>query len=231
MTSIQLVIFDFDGTLFDMHRAISYSIKLTFDSLLPTSAPPEAEVQKLIGNGMGLQDVLKALHPKPESFDQDEWISTYRQIYAEDGQPLVTAFPGAQHLLRSLSARNIPTSIISNKGVAAVVKALENNGIEDIIPEQLIVGDKTPGATRKPDPGSYVDVLVPALKARGVKNIDPSNILVVGDTEADVQFASNIGAKSVWCRFGYGDRATCVGLKPDFMIDYLPEVENLVDNL
>ncbi|KAJ3531912.1 hypothetical protein NM208_g371 [Fusarium decemcellulare] len=225
MTSIQLVIFDFDGTLFDTHQAISHSIKLTFDSLLPTSAPPETEIQKLIGSGMGLQDVLRAVHPTPNSFDENEWTSAYRQIYAEDGQPLVTAFPGAQHLL------SIPTSIISNKGVAAVVKALENSGIKDIVPEQLIIGDKTPGATRKPDPGSYVDVLVPALKARGVGNIDPSNILVVGDTEADVQFASNIGAKSVWCRFGYGDRATCESLKPDFTIDYLPEVENLVDNL
>jgi phosphoglycolate phosphatase len=36
-----LVIFDFDGTLFDTHESISQSIKLTFDALLPDQAPPQ----------------------------------------------------------------------------------------------------------------------------------------------------------------------------------------------
>ncbi|KAF4972005.1 hypothetical protein FSARC_1335 [Fusarium sarcochroum] len=205
MASAQFVIFDFDGTLFDTHRAISHSIKLTFDSLLPNSAPSKAEIQKLIGSGWGLKDVLKSLHPFPDSFDQDEWTSTYRRIYNDEGQALVSPFKGAKKLLKTLHARNIPIAIVSNKGVAAVETALKNNDIDDIIPKDLIIGDNTPGATRKPDPESYFDVLVPALSARGFpKDIDISKVLVVGDTEADLQFASNIGgARSVWCRGTY----------------------------
>ncbi|KAL4732045.1 hypothetical protein ACLX1H_001050 [Fusarium chlamydosporum] len=190
----QFVIFDFDGTLFDTHQAISHSIKLTFDTLLPDSAPSEPEVQKLISSGWGLKDVLKALHPSPDSFNEDDWTSTYRRIYNDEGQKLVTSFPGAKDLLRKLNARDIPISVVSNKGVAAIEAALKNNDLENVIPKDLIIGDNTPGATRKPDPGSFVNVLKPALSARGILiELDMSKVLVVGDTEADLKFASNIG--------------------------------------
>ncbi|KAJ5239617.1 hypothetical protein N7468_004236 [Penicillium chermesinum] len=57
----------------------------------------------------------------------------------------------------------------------------------------LIVGDKTQGAARQPDPASYFNVLVPALKARAFDTAgDDWNVLVVGDTEADLGFALNI---------------------------------------
>ncbi|RGP76804.1 phosphoglycolate phosphatase [Fusarium longipes] len=229
----EFVIFDFDGTLFDTHQAISHSIKLTFDTLLPESTPLESEVQKLIGGGWGLQNVLRTLHPSPSSFNEDEWVSTYRRIYNDHGQKLVSPFAGAKELLENLSSRGIPIAIISNKGVAAVEAALENNSLENFIPRDLIIGDNTPGATRKPDPGSFANVLKPALSARGFPtDLDMSKVLVVGDTEADLKFASNIGgAKSIWCRFGYGDKEKCENLGPGFKIDELSEVEKIVNVL
>ncbi|KAF5661174.1 phosphoglycolate phosphatase [Fusarium circinatum] len=226
----QLVIFDFDGTLFDTHQAISHSIKLTFDLLLPASAPVKSEVQKLIGSGLGLREVLQALHTSPDSFDEGEWTSTYRRFYNDEGQKLVSAFPGAKALLNRLHERKVPVAIVSNKGVAAVETALKNNGI-DTIPGDLIVGDKTPGATRKPDTGSFEKVLLPALKVRGFATLDASKTLVVGDTEADVKFAANIGAKSVWCRYGYGERSACEKLEPHFAVDSLDEVAGIVDKM
>jgi phosphoglycolate phosphatase len=231
MAPPKLIIFDFDGTLFDTHRSIAHCINRTFEVLLPTHSPRETEVQRLIGSGMGLEDTLQALHPDSSTFNKEEWVSTYRHFYASDGQQLVTPFDGAQHLLRLLQSRNIPTAIVSNKGVAAVVAALSNAGLGDCIPEAMIIGDKTPGATRKPDPASYVNVLVPALREMGLlEGIDASDVFVVGDTEADLRFASNIGgAKSVWCRFGYGDKHYCEKLKPDATVDSLAEVEQLVD--
>jgi len=225
----QFVIFDFDGTLFDTHQAIMHSIKTTFDTLLPDSPPSETKLQKLIGGGKGLHDVLKALHPTPDSFNEGEWTATYRRIYNDEGQKLVSPFPGAKALLDNLHARGIPMAIVSNKGVTALQTALANHSLAHIIPEDSIIGDNTPGATRKPDPGSYTNVLLPALRARGFPA--ELDVLVVGDTEADLLFARNIGAKSVWCRFGYGNGEKCEELGPDFKIDGLGEVERIVDGL
>lgn len=229
---IALVIFDFDGTLFDTHESISQTIKLTFDALLPTHAPPESQIQRLIASGAGLEDTFRALHPSPVEFTsavENEWIEKYRALYAAHGQLLIQAFPGAKDLLTELNARKISTAIVSNKGVAAVKTALERNGLDGYVPEDLIVGDKTPGAKRKPDPASFVDVLVPTLLERyGLGDLDSNKVLVVGDTVADIQFANNIGSKVCWCRYGYGDRAACQELRPDYAVNSLEGIVGIV---
>lgn len=123
----------------------------------------------------------------------------------------------------------MPIAIVSNKGVAAVKTALERNGLAGYVPEELIIGDKTPGAQRKPDPASFVDVLVPVLGERfGINVVADEGVLVVGDTVADIQFARNIGGRVCWCRYGYGDREACEGLGPDYVVDSLADVVGIV---
>ncbi|CAI7624578.1 unnamed protein product [Penicillium glandicola] len=224
---MSLAIFDFDGTLFDTHESISQTIKLTFDDLLPSHTPPQSEIHRLIASGAGLADTFKALHPSPVEFTlitENEWIEKYRALYAIHGQLLIKAFPGAKDLLTKLNPHKIPIAIVSNKGVAAVKTALERNGLDGYVPDDLIIGDKTPGAKRKPDPASFVDVLVPVLRERYGVEVDSGRVLVVGDTVADVQFARNIKSRVCWCRYGYGDREACQVLKPDFVVDSLGEV-------
>ncbi|KAE8316251.1 HAD-like domain-containing protein [Aspergillus transmontanensis] len=226
-----LAIFDFDGTLFDTHESISQTIKLTFDALLPTHTPPQPEIHRLIASGAGLSDTFRALHPDPATFtaQENQWIDKYRALYATHGQLLIKAFPGAQELLTELKAHSVPIAIVSNKGVAAVKTALERNGLAGYVPEELIIGDKTPGAQRKPDPASFVDVLVPVLGEKfGTKVVADEGVLVVGDTVADIQFARNIGGRVCWCRYGYGDREACEGLGPDYVVDSLGDVVGIV---
>jgi phosphoglycolate phosphatase len=220
-----LVIFDFDGTLFDTHGSIEHCIKLTFAALLPEQVPTKADVHRLISSGAGLHETFRTLHPDPVAFDtaEDQWIAYYRQTYATNGQPLIKAYPGAKDLLEHLKARNVTIAIISNKGVAAVATALENNGLAGYIPNYLIIGDKTPGATRKPHPGSFINVLVPALETRGIR-VDLAKVVVVGDTVSDIKFAANIGGRACWCRYGYGDKDECTKLTPAFTVDSLADV-------
>ncbi|EHK46468.1 uncharacterized protein TrAtP1_005587 [Trichoderma atroviride] len=243
-TKKKLVIFDFDGTLFDTHASISHCIKLTFDTLLtsPQDTPSEAEIHRLISSGAGLQDTFRTLQPVKDAAAEkaqwtaeleEGWIATYRELYAQHGQPLIKPFPSAVELLQQLLDSGVIISIVSNKGVAAVVTALNGSGLGGAVDEELIVGDKTPGATRKPDTASFTNVLLPKLRdaKHGVKELqgieDGRDVLVVGDTVADIQFAANIGAQSVWCRYGYGDRNACEGLKPDYTVDSLAGVAEI----
>lgn len=59
---------------------------------------------------------------------------------------------------------------------------------------------------RKPDPGSWTMAIKPAFEQRAeVVGLQAEDVLVVGDTEADIRYAWNIGARSVWCSYGYGE--------------------------
>lgn len=131
-------------------------------------------------------------------------------------------------LLSDLRARSVPCAILSNKAIDAVRDVLAVNGLS--APIELVVGDGEPvNCPRKPDPGSWEMAIKPAFEQRaGVVGLSAKDVLVVGDTEADMRYARNIGARSVWCSYGYGEQEKCRQLKPDFVVGSLDEVEVLL---
>ncbi|PLB51325.1 haloacid dehalogenase-like hydrolase [Aspergillus steynii IBT 23096] len=222
----KLVIFDFDGTIFDTYDAIEHSILLTFETLLPGFTPPPDEVRRLVSTGAPPGNTFRSLHPGVTTFDEDYWVKKYRELYAVHGQQRAKPFPGAEQVLNSLRARDIPIVIISNKGVEALKSALAKTGLLGYFPQPFILGDGVPGVTRKPDPSSFTDVMLPRLnELYGEKE---GEVLMVGDTRTDIQFAQNIKAKVCWCRYGQGDSEECSRLNPDFTIDSVIDLLDIV---
>jgi LysR substrate binding domain len=57
-----------------------------------------------------------------------------------------------------------------------------------------------------------------------------SDYIVVGDTEADLEFLRRVGISSCWARYGYGNPVACRALAPDYEIlarRMLRDVENM----
>ncbi|KAF7116911.1 hypothetical protein CNMCM5793_005541 [Aspergillus hiratsukae] len=221
-----LIILDFDGTIFDTREAIQHAAKLTFTTLLPAYEIPYAKARRLMATGAGLPETFRALHPDPSTFDEEKWVSTYRFLYATHEEKFTRPFPGLRELLAGLHARGIRIAIVSNKAVPAIKAALARTELLEFVPEMLIIGDEIPGFKRKPDGASFAEVLVPRLKAvygEGFE-VEPGRVLMVGDTMADLKYARNIGARVCWCRFGQGDKEECELLKADYAVDSLAEV-------
>ncbi|KAF4221936.1 hypothetical protein CNMCM8980_006178 [Aspergillus fumigatiaffinis] len=221
-----LVILDFDGTIFDTREAIQHAATLTFTTLLPGHEIPYAKARRLMATGAGLPETFRALHPDPSTFNEEEWVTTYRSLYAAHEEKFTKPFPGLRELLTGLHSRRIPIAVVSNKAVPPIKTALERTGLAKFVPEVLIIGDGTPGAKRKPDAASFTEVLVPRLKGvygEGFE-VDPRRVLMVGDTITDLKYARNIGARGCWCRFGQGDKEECDSFGPDYAVDSLAEV-------
>jgi phosphoglycolate phosphatase len=221
-----LILLDFDGTIFDTRDAIQHAAKLTFTTLLPAHEIPLSKARRLMATGAGLPETFRALHPDPSTFNEEKWVRTYRSLYATHEEKFTRPFPGCRELLAGLHARGIRIAIVSNKAVPAIRAALKRTGLLEFVPEMLIIGDEMPGFTRKPDGASFAEVLVPRLKAvygEGFQ-VDAGRVLMVGDTIADLQYARNIGARMCWCRFGQGDKEECESFGADYAVDSLAEV-------
>ncbi|KAL5050251.1 hypothetical protein BDW71DRAFT_173469 [Aspergillus fruticulosus] len=236
----KLIIFDFDGTLFDSLSAITTSVQLTFNALLPSYTPPPSDIHRLISIGAPPEITFKALQPqspepdsRADNFNEETWVRTYRQIYSVHGHPLTKPFPGAKEVLLSLQSRGIQLAIISNKAVAAVKSALESHGLDGIVDDELIIGEPMfAGAKRKPYPEGFTEVLLPRLRrVYGTAEYGDGEVLMVGDTITDILFARNIGAKVCWCQFGQGNREECEKENPEFGVGELTDVLGIVDRL
>ncbi|OJJ54614.1 hypothetical protein ASPSYDRAFT_93530 [Aspergillus sydowii CBS 593.65] len=113
-------------------------------------------------------------------------------------------------------------AIVTNKGVAAVQTALANNGLSGYISEGRIIGDKTPGAERKPATTSFTNALVPRLREIG--HAGPW----LGMDEEVVVYRGHKGGywvcQEYWRRSGYGDTEACETSGPDWIVDGLTEI-------
>jgi phosphoglycolate phosphatase len=227
----KLVLFDFDGTIFDSYEAIEHCATLTFEALSQaTAAPPKEELSRLISKGAALAEAFRQLHPDHAGFDPQEWTRTYRGLYAVHGQALTRPYPGLRAVLDALRAADVTVAIASNKVFDSIKTALKRLDLLDYFPDPLIIGDTIDGSRRKPDPVSYTEVLLPRLKALYGADfaLRPDEVLMVGDTVTDIQYARNIGVQVCWCRYGQGDHAECEAARPEYTIDALVDVVGVV---
>ena len=148
------------------------------------------------------------------------WVAQYRAIYnSGEGEARTYLFDGVSEVFEYLRSQRVATAIVSNKGLVAVRAAIERFGLSQHVP--LLVCD-APDVPRKPDPKLFTTLIEPAFPS-----IQTGNVWVVGDTKVDIAFARNIGARSCWVSWGYGDASECRSLSPDVVATHPRDVAEL----
>ncbi len=215
MNNYKLLILDFDGTLCATHDAILFCIKRTYETLHMTM-PNHDFIDETIRAGLGMEKSLKILSPDLTQQQINRLLSTYEAIYLAEGEDKSAPFPKAVEILAQLHAAGFILTVVSNKAIAAVNIALERFQLKQYI--AMVIGD-TKTLRKKPDPMAYTDFIKPKYN-----DINPKQILMVGDTPADLLFAQNIGADSCWAEYGYGDEKACLAVHPTYTIKHLAEI-------
>lgn len=233
MKQYKLVIFDFDGTLFATHEAIIHCIIKTFEKY-NKQAPSRDSIYETITKGIGLEDTFRHLNPTLDQKFSDtkdekhvnettQWISTYREFYKNEGEKITQPFDNAKDVLEHLHLAEIAVVIISNKGIEAISSALDKFGLKSFI--SLVIGD-TKGMKKKPDPMVFNEIIKPKFK-----EILSSEILMIGDTLADLLFAKNIGSDSCWATYGYGVHNECQSATPTYQANSLLDITSIIKKL
>jgi phosphoglycolate phosphatase len=220
MILFDLVIFDFDGTVLKTDDAITYCTLKTLrerNNHLPVGT--EARIRELIGTGTTLGDTFERLGMATND-EVGQAVQRYREIYAQEGLSLCSLYDGVKEAVRHFSNAGVKVAILSNKGHEALRKAVEHFGLQQDL--SFFAGERA-GIKAKPDPGVYNSEMVPLLGLT-----EKARVLMVGDTEADIQFARAINASSCWVTYGFGDRAACEALGPTFTVDKMSDAISLV---
>ncbi|RNI31001.1 HAD family hydrolase [Rufibacter latericius] len=225
MVPYSVVIFDFDGTLCATEDAILYTFKEAFEQKGITPPAPE-RIKQAIGTGGNLSQLLPLLHPSlertPQNGELEEWVHHYRHIYDTDGGRLTTLFPGVEELLPHLKDKGTACVVISNKGQRAIEDALKRFHLDHYF--DLVIGDNPQlPLKKKPDPMAYEQVIKPHYP-----EVTNDQVLMVGDTDADLVFANNAGISSCWAAYGYGAEAACLAAVPTHTIQSFEQLRPIV---
>jgi phosphoglycolate phosphatase len=206
-----LIVFDWDGTLFDSTGLIVRCIQSACRDI-GQPVPSDEDAAYVIG--LGLHDALKHAAPglPPERYP--ELGARYRHHYFARQHELVL-FPGTLEMLQALKARNHWLAVATGKGRRGLDEALAHSQLQGLF-DGTRTADETAG---KPNPL----MLNQLMREFGV---DPQRTLMIGDTTHDLQLAANAGTASVGVSYGAHDPEAFTALQPLFVA---PDTRALYD--
>lgn len=202
-----LYLFDVDGTLVDSAADICGAIKGALSGT-PHSDCDEAFLRSYIGRH--LIDLFSVLFPGYESERIDTLITNYRTIYLGRGHAMTSLYPG---VIEGLSVLPGLKATATTKGTPTTRAVLEMFGMLPFFDH--VQG--TDGFPAKPAP----DVI---LKSVDLFGLPKDEILMVGDSAADMEAGRRAGVRTCAVRYGYGDPSDLARFEPDYWISDLREL-------
>jgi phosphoglycolate phosphatase len=185
-----LIVFDWDGTLFDSTMLIVRCIQAACRDL-GVAVPSDTDAAYVIG--LGLHDALQHAVPGLPPARYPELGQRYRQHYVASQHELVL-FPGTLDLLAALKARNHLLGVATGKARRGLNDALAQAQLHGIF-DATRTADETAG---KPHP-----LMLQELMAE--LGVPPERTLMIGDTTHDLLLARNAGTASVAVSYGAHD--------------------------
>ncbi len=194
-------IFDLDGTLLDtladLAAAVNYALR--------QHGMPEHtidDVRRFVGNGVR-KLMERAIPDGEKNPDFEATFATFREYYMHHSLDNTRPYPGIIETLEALKEQGCRLAVVSNKMMAAT-KELCQHFFADTI-EVAIGENEAAGIRKKPAP----DTVFEALRQLGEEK---DSAVYVGDSDVDLETASNSGLPCISVLWGFRDR--------DFLIQH-----------
>ena len=210
MQNTDLIIFDWDGTLFDsvgqIVRSLQFAARQFEQPLL------DHDAKSVIG--LGLPEVMQRLFPQVPELHQ-QILTCYGQHYVENSGSDVW-FDGVADLLNALKAQGKLLAVATGKSRKGLDRVLAHTQSAD-----LFIATRAASETRsKPDPLMLQEILnltgVPAHRA-----------LMVGDSSYDLEMAQNINMPRVGVSYGVHAVDVLEQFAPVAIVDSVQELSKI----
>ncbi len=190
---IRAVLFDLDGTLLNTLADIAAAVN---HALRETGQPPHPVDAYTAMVGSGLRETVRRALPADTAEDTDlldRCVALMSRAYRAEPARRTVPYQGIPELLEELAERSIPAGVLSNKS-DELVRTIVSGTLPEV--RFAVVRGLADDAPAKPDPTS-------ALRAAEALRAEPSEILLVGDSEIDMQTARNAGMVPVGVAWGF----------------------------
>ena len=193
--SIDLLVFDLDGTLIDSREDLAAAVNaVRADYDLATL--PVSRVAGYIGDGV--RKLIERSFQDAPSVNLDEAIGRMKRHYEAHMTDMTVLYPGVAEGLGALYSAGYRLALASNKMSDACEALLRHFGVLDLF-GVILGGDSTPRL--KPDPE-------PLLEAMARTGAVAADTWMIGDHHTDLEIARRAGAHSAFVTYGIGNTGT-----------------------
>jgi phosphoglycolate phosphatase len=221
--SVKAVMVDLDGTLLDTAGDLAAAANMMLRELGKAELPLET-IKSYIGKG--IQKLVKrsltgTLDGEPDADLLDKAMPLYERNYAKTLCMSTQPYPGVLEGLNILREGAFQLACVTNKAEAFTTPLLRATGLLDFF-DIVLAGDSLP--RKKPDP-------MPLLHACTHFGIQPSEMLLIGDSLNDAQAARAAGCCVFCVPYGYNEGRDVRELDCDAIVPSLFEATRLIQKL
>lgn len=217
MSKYKGIIFDLDGTLLNTIEDIGDSMNGVLETFnLPIYS--YEEYKKKIGGGFR----KLTLNSFPEKIDEetidkalDMLYKNYDRRYLNKTRP----YESIDNLLNSLVEEGIKLGVNSNKKDEYTKNLIEK--FFKTIPFVKVYGERN-GIPNKPDPAT-------ALEIAQLMNLNPEEVLFIGDSNTDIVTAKNAHMDSVGVLWGFRNRKELCKYGASYIVSNCEEILYIVE--
>lgn len=209
---LELLVFDWDGTLMDSIAAIVGCMTEAAHDL-GLGPVEESKVRRFVG--LGLSEALPALGLGDDPALAQRLVERYRHHWFATYRERPVLFDGVPELIDHLGQRGYRLAIATGKGRKGLDRDLETSGLAGRFQFTRTI-DEAPG---KPHPQMLLDVLEGMAAS-------PTTTLMIGDTPYDLQMAKHAGTHAMGVAQSTHPRDALLAEEPldclDHICDLLP---------
>jgi len=180
-SKIRFIVFDWDGTLMDSEAQIVSCLHAAIADL--QIEPMEDDTVKNV-IGLGLREAIDTLVPGRDDRFHQAFVDQYREHWFKSGSS--SLFEGVRESLQTLRQRNLVLGVATGKARRGLDKVLGETGLDSFF-DATRCADEAPS---KPHPQMLLELME-------ILEVAPQQTVMVGDTEYDMEMATNAGAAKI----------------------------------
>jgi len=208
------LVFDFDGTLIDSGKVIVESFKDTFEKYGKVEDfTPERQLEVL---GPPIKEMFEKYFP---DYDSEEICKYYKECNNKRIDDELKPIKNAVEVTRQLKAEGYNLTLLTTRSSESVERCLKKCGFDEDVFDQIVGLDNIEHT--KPDPEGLIKIC-------SKKGYNSSDVIMIGDSLADVGAGQNYGAFTVAYLVVEGKKQAVEDAKPNRVITDLNELLNIV---
>jgi phosphoglycolate phosphatase len=210
---IRGVIFDLDGTLLDSLEDLANACNAT---LAHFGFPGHATEAYRYFVGDGLLALIQRIIPEENRYHDEiaSCMDIFKQIYGKGWDIKTRPYAGIPEMLQQLRQDKLQLAVLSNKPDAFTRLCVERYFAPDTF---AFVHGHREDVPKKPDPTGATEIAA-------LMNLQPRQIVYVGDTATDMQTGSQAGMFTLGVLWGFRERRELEDNGADRIISHPSEI-------